>query len=85
MKYFVIFFALIGIAYFELIRPAFAHSVHCGISGCRVGAFGITDWHLAETAFDNTLYFSIILYGVIMIFCWLFLFKRRFVSIIDKK
>lgn len=86
MKYLVIFLALIGTICLELIRPAaFAHSVHCFSQGCRVGAFGITDWYLAQKAFDNMFYLSIAIYGVIVILFWFFLLKRKSLSRIVRK
>lgn len=83
MKYLVIFLALIGTICLELILPVFAHSVHCGI--CRVGAFGITDWYLAQKAFDSMFYLSIAIYGVIVILFWFSLLKRKSLSGIVRK
>jgi hypothetical protein len=85
MKYFVILLVLLGTINLELIRPAFAHSVHCGIQGCRVGAFGITDWYLAQKAFDSMFYLSIAIYGIIVILFWFSLLKRKSLSRIVRK
>jgi len=85
MKYFVIFLASIGTICLELIRPAFAHGVHCGIQGCTVGAFGITDWYLAQKAFDSMFYLSIAIYGIIVILFWFSLLKRKSLSRIVRK
>jgi len=84
MRHFGILLAFVGIVYLELIQPAFAHGVHCGLEGCRVGAFGITDWSLAQIAFDNMFYISIILYGAMVILFWFSLLKRKHISTIVK-
>lgn len=76
----MIFLAMIGTICLELIQPAFAHSVHCGIQGCRVGSFGINDWYLAQKVFDSMLYISIAIYGVIVILFWFSLIKRKSLS-----
>ena len=85
MKYMVIFLALIGTVYLELVQPAFAHSVHCGSQGCRVGAFGITDLYLIQKASDSMFYLSIVIYGIIMILFWFSLLERKSPSTIVRK
>jgi len=80
MQYFRIFLAFVGIIFLEFIRPAFAHGVHCGSLGCRVGAHGINDWYLAQKASDDMFYISIVIYGAILILFWLSLLKRKSVS-----
>ena len=70
-----------GITYLGLIQPVFAHGVSCGPTGCPVGAHGINDWHLIQTAFDNTFYFSFILYGIIAVLVWSSIRKRKSISL----
>lgn len=85
MKHFSVFLALVGIINLEIIRPAFAHTVHCGGEGCPVGAFGTNDWNLAQNAFDNMFYISVVIYGAIVILFWFSLQKRNSVSTIVRK
>jgi hypothetical protein len=86
MKIFVIFLVLIGIVAMPFTTQyVLAHTVHCGMFGCPVGAYGITDWDLYKTASDSMFKISLVAYGLLAtLFCY-YLRKRISIFTIVRK
>lgn len=58
-------------------KQAFAHGVHGGISGCPVGACGITDWHMLETVSNSMFAVSLVAYVALLILFVYFWYERK--------
>ena len=58
-------------------EQAFAHGVQSGMFGCPVGACGITDWHLSNTASHTMFQLSLIAYSAILGLLGYFLYQRK--------
>lgn len=82
----MIFLVLVGtVAMPFTTQYVLAHTVHCGMFGCPVGAYGITDWDLYMTASDSMFNLSLVVYGLIAILFCYYLHKRTSVFTIIRK